>query len=290
MKKNRLIALLAVPFILGSCAGLKKNANTSLADDAYFQVKDLDSKGVYAISNVPAFNPDYVPNGQATGTRSYGQSYTDRLRNFNNAPMAQPFRPAIMVSPMVSYGMPFQSFGTRMYNPYAMYNPYSMYSNMGMYNPYMNPYNPYFNMGYNPYSGFGNDPYWCYYNQMYNPYGYYGGYSNWSMWNNSGTGSNWSPSRAAKPASSNGFNNSGTRRTSYTTGTPASTRSSGYGSGTTNNPVRTGFEQKQNSWGSGSSGGGFNTGSSGSRQNSWGSGGSSGSSSGSQSGTSGRRR
>jgi hypothetical protein len=283
MKNQIVFSGIALLLFTTGCSGLKTMSSANNHDDAYFSSKDLSSAGIYAQGK--AVEAPLTPAQRVSGSASYGQSYSDRLRNFGSSNIQQPFRPAMVVRPMAPglfFARPMMAnpnmWGYNPYNPYSFYNPYN-----GFYDPYgmngmfgMNNWNPY--MGY-------NDPYWMYYNQMYNPYCYYGGYNFAPMWNTGssgngtrvarGSGSSFTGARSGTANSGSTFNNTGTRRTSYNNGTSSgSTYRSGSSSGTENGTGRT------STWGSGSS----SSGSSGTgRTTTWGSG-----SSGSSSGSSGR--
>lgn len=319
MKKEIVISGWILLLTASGCSGLKTISSANNYDDAYFSSADLNTKSIYATGK--AAEAPLTPAQRVSGSASYGQTYSDRLRNFGGSNIQQPIRPALVVSPMGSgliYTRPMMG------NPYMWgYNPYSSF-----YNPYNSFYNPYGMMGmgrmygWNQYNNF-NDPYWMYYNQMYNPYCYYGGYYYAPMWNtgSSGTGmriarggnssgSSFTGARSGTASSGSSFNNSGTRRTSYNNGTSSGStyrssgsvqtnengtgRTSAWSTGSSSGSTGSGTG-RTSAWGSGSSNSGstYNSGSSG-RSSSWSSGstpsGSNRAGSTSQPGTSGRRR
>ena len=189
---------LAASAIFFSACTMQRTASTNNNinyDDAYFEPKDLETHPVYSAPN-PALvaerkyrNRNKLNN---RGTRSYGQSYRDRMSNFNGycAPRARM---------NLYYGNPYRN-NLMMYNM----NPYFNYG-MGMssfYSPYTGVYNNMYSGGYN---GF-YDPNWVYYNQMFfacNPgMTFYGNGFNRSNWgSNASGGSSWFNNRNATQTS-----------------------------------------------------------------------------------------
>jgi hypothetical protein len=202
--------------LMTGCSSMKKTGTVSNFDDAYFVPADIDKSEVYGQLNPNMFQPRATADaGNMRSTRSYSQSYNDRLRNFGGSSFAPSYRPALMVSP----------FGTSMgFSPYG-YNPYA-------YNPYMYGMNPYGGYGYDPYGmGYGYNPYgynnyynpgWCYWNQYYSPYNY-NYWGSGSVGGNRGSGSTWGGN---KNASSSGYVGSGQRRRSYNSTIPSSSQGS----------------------------------------------------------------
>lgn len=277
IKKMKRIFLPVLAVSLFSGCGTVKNAGTaSNYDDAYFVPSDIDKSQVYGKTDPNMFSlQNSTAMSENRRTRSYGQSYNDRMRNFGGSTFTPSYRPSLMVTP----------FGTSMgYMPYG-YNPYDMYGNpfaMGygynpyMYNPYM--YDPYM---YNPYY----NPGWCYWNQYYSPYNqiYWG--SN-SIGGSSGSGSSWGGNRNAKPVPT--YTYPSQRRGGYNSTLPSSGQSSRVGSGNTssgNSSSSTSsgsyYRPSSSNSSSGSSGGTYTRPSSS---------GSSSATGGGQSGSSGRRR
>lgn len=228
-------SILAAAVVLASCSSVKPVGKVNNYDDAYFNASDLNGKGFYAQNSMPA-----NAIGEASAKAgSYGQTYSDRLRNFGGSSLQPTHSPAVIVQPCMRFGMGFSPWGG---NPF-MGNHMMMGSAWG--NPWGNP----MMMGGQTWNSF-NDPYWMYYNQMYNPNMYWGGgsFGGWSNngfnsgWNNGGGGwnNNTAPNNRPsggfvnnpKPASgSSGFSNTGARRGNYQTGMPSSSgRSSTPGS------------------------------------------------------------
>ncbi len=166
--RNFIIPALLIASLSG-CASFKSNSSLNNFDDAYFSTADLDKKGsIYSRRNaVISRTAGDLASNTDRSTRSYGQSYSDRFRNFGNSPVTPTFTPAMAMTPagtrlvMIPNNNPFMC----MYSPYGYgYNPYMMYG-----------YNPYGYYGYDPY--FGYDPSWSYWNQYYSPFNqnYWGG-------------------------------------------------------------------------------------------------------------------
>jgi hypothetical protein len=310
MKKFTFIVGLAISLV--SCSNLRTVSSVNNYDDAYFNEADLNKRGTYYAKNKDAEHTQ-AELQKETGTSSYGQTYSDRLRNFGGASIQEPVRPAFCGGGVMTpnqFGMmggfnPYMGMG---YNPYSRWNSCNNWNRFNSFNQFG--FNSGFGwndpfMGYNPYGFMYQDPYWMYYNQMYNPWLYFGGNQFNSGWNNwsgggssGGNNSGWASGNSSSKTSSGGFTNSGVRRNSYNTGTNSGSGRSSSWTGNSENSSssgNSGFNNgggRVNNWGNGSSGTGFNSGSgsSGARTNSWGSGGSSSGSSGSQSGSSGRRR
>jgi len=145
---------MALAVILSSCSGLKKAAQTPNYDDAYFSTGDLSGNGIYARRKATAM-PE-LPAQRVAGSSSYGQTYSDRLRNFGGSRVQQPFRPALAVTPMGMTMMPRAA--TWGFNPWMAPNPWMANNPWMGGNPWM--YQPWgMGFGYNPYSMF-QDPYW----------------------------------------------------------------------------------------------------------------------------------
>lgn len=199
-------------FLLQGCSTFKPVAGNF--DDAYFVPSDIDKSEVYGKVDPNMFTPT-VASSNLRRTRSYGQSYNDRMRNFGGSGISQGFQPTMMMTPMgTSMGM----------MPFYGYNPYAMNSFGAFNNPFYNPYM----FGYNPYCGFYN-PDWYYWNQYYSPYNqfYFQGTGRVNNNNNNNwSGSTWGNSSTSKPT----FSNSGPRRSSYNSTLPSSNRSSSSGS------------------------------------------------------------
>lgn len=280
--KNIVYAVLAMA-ILPSCSGLKTAVNNPNYDDVYFSKTDIDKPGIYGERKV---TDEFASTQQIRQTRSYGQSYSDRLRNFGSSSVTPTYTPGMMYSPGAAT---LTMYPRGYYNPYMMYgsayNPYGMGMSYS-YNPYTGTYS------YNPcyYNSYGYyNPSWYYWNQYYSPY--YGnyGYGSYGSGNyGSNNGSVWAGSTSGT-RNTQGWNGSNTRRSTANTGT-----STGHSTGsyyTPSSPDR----PTSTTWGGGSgyggsTSGGGSTGGGGSRST-WG-GGSGGSSSGGGAvgGTSGRRR
>ena len=244
-------------------AGTESNVNY---DDAYFEPKDLETHPIYSAPNPELIaekrweNRNKVNN---TGTKSYGQSYRDRMNNFNG------------------YGAPQTRMSMYSGNPYRnnfmMYNinPYFSYG-MGM-NSFYSPYTGVYN---NMYSGGNNgfyDPNWIFYNQMFyacNPgMSFYGnGYNN-STWgsgsNNNNGGSSWFNSNNAVQTSLGKTNTAVNSQRRYNSSVPTNvnqSQSRSYPKTNTSTSTRSSNSDRDgatNAWrstrnnsGSGSSGGG----------------------------------
>lgn len=256
--------------LISSCSSVKRTSSSNNFDDAYFSPSDIDKSEVYGKLNPNMFSPrasSIASNNRST--RSYGQSYNDRMRNFGGSNFAPSFRPTLAVTPFNPYmGM---GFG---YNPYGMY-PYG-------YNPYG--YNPFgMNYGFDPYGYNYYNSNWCYWNQYYSPFNtFYWG--NNSTGGNSGIGSTWGGNKNAP----SGFAGTPQRRSTYNSTLPSSSQSSRTGFGGSGS-TWTGSSSSQNdtyyrpssSSNSGSSGGSYSRPSSSGPSQSTGGG---------QSGSSGRRR
>lgn len=263
--------------ILASCSSLKTGNTTLNYDDAYFTPSQIDKKGsIYAKTDPNMFDNASMQAGNSRNTRSYGQSYSDRFRNFGSSPVTPAYTPALSYNPYSGRMMMTPGF----YNPYGMrgygYNPYMGYG-----------YNPYGSMYYDPYTGY--NPYynsqWCYWNQYYSPYnsGYWGGSGTGVS---SGSGSSWATGNSNGTRHS--YNNTGTQRRTYNSTLPSSSQSS-----------RSGWSSGSGSSSSSGSGSGYTRPSSSSSSSSSSSGGgytrpsssgSSGATGGSQSGSNTRRR
>ncbi|MCC7296725.1 MAG: hypothetical protein IT244_00215 [Bacteroidia bacterium] len=217
----------AFAILVSSCSSVKKGSTTANYDDAYFTPAEIDQKGsVYGKTNPNMFRNDAIASSSQRTTRSYGQSYSDRFRNFGSSNVTPVYTPAMVytnrgmgVMMVPNYGSPYMGG----YNPYG-YNPYSRYG-----------YNPYMGMGYNPYCMYGYDPYynpsWSYWNQYYSPYNYnYWGSGN--VGGSTGSGSSWSSNSGSSNSGTHHSynNNGGTRRNSYNSGLPSSSQSSRTGS------------------------------------------------------------
>ena len=234
---------MAGAMLLASCSGVRSVSKVNNYDDAYFATSDLNGRGFYADG---AVTPSATGEASAKAG-SYGQTYSDRLRNFGGSSL----QPSSASAPAAMITQPCNRFRAGV-SPWG-YSPYMGYNSMMMGNPWMmgNAWGNPMMMGYNPAYSYG-DPYWMYYNQMYNSNMYWGGGS-FGGWNNNGwnnwSNNNWSGGSTSsnnhssggfvnkpKPASgSSGFSNSGVRRNNYQTGTPSSTsgRSSSWSSGST---------------------------------------------------------
>jgi hypothetical protein len=214
MKSSLIIIVFAG--LLSSCASMKTAKQAQNFDDAYFVSSDIDKSSVYGKTNPALFKAPRANAGTDRNTRSVGQNYNDRLRNFGTGTARPNFAPALVYTPRMGA---FMYSSPNFYNPYySMGNPYYSYG----YNPYMNyGCDPYYGYGYNPYY----NPQWCYWNQYYSPYygNYWGGNNAWGSGNNSGSGSSWGNNNNSG-SSRNSFNNTGTRRNSYNTGLPASSQ------------------------------------------------------------------
>lgn len=211
--KYFLIPIAAAALISGCASSVKMRSQNY--DDAYFIPSDIDKSAVYGKVNPDMFRPRATSGENARATRSYGQSYNDRLRNFGGSAIAPAYRPSLFYSPMGMYGM---------YNPYGMYG----------YNPYMNPYgyNPYQPFGYGMGYGYGYNPYfydpdWYYWNQYYSPYcfNYWGGRNTGGSF---GSGTIWGGNRGA--GNTPVYVGSGQRRNSYNSTLPSQNQRSRTGS------------------------------------------------------------
>jgi hypothetical protein len=238
-------SILTFAIILASCSSVRPVGKVNNYDDAYFSTADLNGKGFYAEGSMPS-----AATGEASAKAgSYGQTYSDRLRNFGGSSLQPTHSPAVMVQPCTRLGMGFSPWGG---NPF-MGNPMMMGSAWG--NPWGSPWGNPMMMGGQSWNSF-NDPYWMYYNQMYNPNMYWGGGSfggwnnnswnnnGWNNWSNNGSNNGWNNGNNGsgssssggfinnpRPASgSSGFSNGGSRRNNYQTGMPAtqSNRSSAW--------------------------------------------------------------
>jgi hypothetical protein len=194
-------------FLAYGCSSLK-TAGTQNYDDAYFTVSDIDKSPVYGKTNPNLFNSR--ANVQPVrNTRSYGQSYNDRLRNFGSGPMQPGFTSPFMYAPPTA---------ALMYG-YSMY-PWSFY-NFG--NPMYYGFNPYGMgyMGYDPFFGYSGyyNPQWCYWNQYYSPY--YNYYPVFPTSGNTWGGSTWGGSKT-----SSSYTSKGTPRSSHNTALPAGSQRS----------------------------------------------------------------
>lgn len=231
-------SILTLAFILASCSSVRPVGKVNNYDDAYFSTSDLNGKGFYAQGNMP----ENATGESSVMAGSYGQTYSDRFRNFGGSTLQPTHSPVVIAPPCTRFGMGFSPWGG---NPF-------MGNHMMMGNPWGSPWGNPMMMGGQSWNSF-NDPYWMYYNQMYNPSLYWGGgspggwnNSGWNNWSNNGSNNGWNSGNNGsgssssggfinnpRPASgSSGFSNSGTRRNSYQTGMPAaqSSRSSAWNS------------------------------------------------------------
>ena len=223
--KKLILILSATATLFSACTMQKVASNESNInyDDAYFEPSDLESHPIYSapdplmVAEKKAQSEGQINN---QGTRSYGQSYRDRMSNFNNyqAPCnnsfmfgSNPYRNNLMM-----YNL----------NQYLSYGP-GMYS---MYSPYSGCFNNMYSGGFNCFY----DPNWVFYNQMF--YGtnpgmmYYGNFNNnswnnnnWS--NNSGGRNSTTPVLNSRNTGNSGMGSSNTIRNSqrsYNSSTPAS--------------------------------------------------------------------
>ena len=289
---KKLLVPVLVVLVLSGCVGMKTASVQKNFDDAYFQPDQIDNNEVYGKIDPSAAEKREIQARLAVQnrtTRSYGQSYSDRMRNFRSSNNSmQP-----LMSPMVVYN-PWMNSASMFYG----YNPYySPYMGMGMNNPYgMMGYNPYgFNSFgcsnyfgyYDPYGynnfGYGNS--WMYWNQVNNPY-MYG--NSWGGSNSSN--SNWTGGWNNNSKSGNTYTPQGPRRSTYNSGMSTGSNSGSSGSGSSGSSgTSAGSGGRQTTWGttnSGNSAGSSGTTGGGSRQTTWGSSSGSSSSSSSGSGTS----
>src|SRR5690349_1437619 len=82
--KNSWLSLLMIA-ALPACSSLKTAKTAANYDDAYFATADIDQPGVYSVKKA-----DMTASATPTNvreTRSYGQSYSDRFRNFGSTSM-----------------------------------------------------------------------------------------------------------------------------------------------------------------------------------------------------------
>ena len=187
MMKGLSIILGASAILFSACTTQKvaSTSNNVNYDAAYFEPKDLESHPIYSAPDpMMVANRKYKNRNKTNnrGTRSYGQSYRDRMNNFNgycvprsrmNGYYGNPYRNNFMMynmNPYFNYGMGMSSF----------YSPFSGVNN-GMF--------------YGGYNGF-YDPSWAFYNQMYyarNPgMSFYGNGNNNATWGSRSSGnSSW---------------------------------------------------------------------------------------------------